>query len=346
MVAIERVSRRFGSLLALDDVSVDVGMGELLSLLGPSGSGKSTLLRIVAGVERPTTGRVTIAGAVVVHDTVFVEPETRQVGMVFQDYALFPHLTVAANVAFGLSRRPASERDRIVGSMLERVGLSRYASKYPHMLSGGERQRVALARALAPAPRVLLMDEPFSGLDGRLRDEVRRETLTLLRESKTTTVVVTHDPLEAIGMGGRIALLRGGRLLQCGSPEELYAAPVSAFAARFFGDVNELAGTCRDGHVHTAMGTFPAPPHLAGQATARVCIRPQHIHTTSPGRGVRGRVLSAEFLGDADRVLVVVDGVPAPVHMRTAAGMHLAPEAIVYLEVEPAAAMVLADESR
>jgi iron(III) transport system ATP-binding protein len=263
--------------------------------------------------------------------------------MVFQDYALFPHLTVEANVAFGLRGENRSETARRVRELLERVGLSRYSSSYPHALSGGERQRVALARALAPRPRVLLMDEPFSSLDPGLRERVRRDTLNVLRDTNTTTIIVTHDATEAVRLADRIALLRGGRLLQCGSPEELYTRPTTAFAAHFLGDVNELAGTCRNGRVETALGSFAAP-QLPEQTPARVCIRPQHLRMAGAPTAIKGRVLASEFLGEIERVLVNVDHLRTPVSVRLLGRTQLAPGDTVHLAVDPSDVVVVPDD--
>jgi iron(III) transport system ATP-binding protein len=344
MVALDELGAVFGRVVALDAVTLSVRAGEVMALLGPSGSGKSTLLRIVAGVERPTCGRVRIDGREVAGPGVFVEPEARHVGMVFQDYALFPHLTVAANVAFGLKGRDRAGH-AVTVHLLDRLGLARYASSYPHMLSGGERQRVALARALAPSPRVLLMDEPFSGLDGRLRDRVRQETLDLLRETGTTTLIVTHDPSEAMCLADRIALLREGRLQQCGTAEELYARPANAFTARFLSEVNELAGTCQRGHVETPLGSFAAP-HVAEQMPARVCIRPQHVHLATAPTDICGRVVASEFLGDADRVTVDVRGCGSPMALRVPGRARLSPGDTVFLQVDASHAVVFPDDGR
>ena len=344
MVAVEDVALRFGSCVALDAVSLEVETGEILCLLGPSGSGKSSLLRVVAGIERPSGGRVRIAGTDVTAPGVFVEPEQRRVGMVFQDFALFPHLTVAANVAFGLARRSRAEVDRTVGALLERLGLTRYATSYPHMLSGGERQRVALARALAPEPRVLLMDEPFSSLDDRLRDRVRQETIAVLRETGTTTIVVTHDPGEAMRIADRIALMRAGRLLQVGSAEDMYARPATAFAARFLSDVNEFAGACSRGLVDTALGRFPAP-HMPDEAPVRVCIRPQHILIAAGSTGIRARVVASEFLGHTERVTLDVPGANAPVSLHRSGRVRLVAGDSVFLDVDASGVVVVPDDA-
>jgi iron(III) transport system ATP-binding protein len=344
MVAVEGVSLRFEDIVALDEVSLDIQAGEILCLLGPSGSGKSSLLRVVAGIEHPSRGRVRLAGIDVAGPGVFVEPEQRRVGMVFQDYALFPHLTVEANVAFGLKGRARAEVERTIGALLERLGLTRYATSYPHVLSGGERQRVALARALAPKPRVLLMDEPFSSLDGRLRDRIRQETLGVLRETRTTTIVVTHDPGEAMRIADRIALLRAGRLLQVGSVEDLYSRPATAFAARFLSDVNELVGTCCCGRVDTALGSFSAP-HMPDQSAVRVCIRPQHVRVAGGPTDIRARVVSSEFLGETDRVTLEVMGVDAPVLLRVFGRAPLSPGDAVFLDVDASGVVVVPDDA-
>lgn len=343
-LALDRVSLAFGATPALADVSLEVRSGEIVFVLGPSGSGKSTLLRLVSGIERPQRGEVRLAGVTVAGPGVFVEPEDRRVGMVFQDFALFPHLTVEENVAFGV-KATRQDRDRLVADLLERLDIARYARRYPHMLSGGERQRVALARALAPRPAVLLMDEPFSSLDEQLRDRIGRETLALLRETSTTTVIVTHDPREALRAADRVALLRSGRLLQYGAPDEVYLRPASVFAARFLGDVNVITTTCRQGSATTAFGTFPAASALAG-ATVGVCIRPQHLRIARSPTGVRARVEAVEFLGETERVLVAVDGVPRLLALHTLGRASVDVGDVVWLDVDADRAIVVIDDER
>jgi iron(III) transport system ATP-binding protein len=342
-VELAGVKVRFGDIVALD-VSLTVADGEIVGLLGPSGSGKSTLLRVVAGVTRPDDGTVRLGGIEVAGPGTFIEPERRLVGMVFQDYALFPHLTIAANIGFGLKGDRAAVRDTVT-RWLDRLGLSRYAASYPHMLSGGERQRVALARALAPAPRVLLMDEPFSGLDGRLRDRVRRETLQLLRETNTTTIIVTHDPVEALRIGDRVALLRSGRLVQAGPAEEVYARPESPFVAQFLSETNELDAICRQGRVETAIGTFAAP-HVEGDVAVRVCVRPHDVRIAEGPTSVAARVVSTEFLGDADWMTLQVDGLDRPLSLRTSSRSGLRPGAPVFLDVDSSSVVVLSADDR
>jgi iron(III) transport system ATP-binding protein len=311
----EDVSRRFGDGLALDHVSIDVASGEVLCLLGPSGCGKTTLLRIAAGVERPSSGRVLLDGQEVAGPNQFVPPEKRGVGLMFQDFALFPHLSILNNVAFGLKSLTRREATTEALAALTRVGLAHYANEYPHILSGGEQQRVALARAIAPRPSVLLMDEPFSGLDPRLRERMREETLAILRETRATCIVVTHDAEEAMRMGDRVALLRRGRVVQTGKALDLYRAPKDILAARTFSDLNEIPARIENGVAATVLGRFPANG-LAEGARAIVCIRQRGVRLLPPGEGVPVRVLDARFLGDVALVEIAVQGLDAPLLAR------------------------------
>ncbi len=342
LLAVEALTLRHDAVVALREVSLSVSAGEVLCLLGPSGSGKSSLLRLVAGVERPTSGRVLLDGVEVAGPRAFVEPERRRVGMVFQDYALFPHLSVRANVAFGLRAWGRAEANEVVRTLLERLELTRHEGSYPHMLSGGERQRVALARALAPRPRVLLMDEPFSSLDGRLREHVRRQTMELLRDLQTTTLLVTHDPQEAARVADRIALLHAGRLVQCGPPEALYQRPATPFAASFFGEVNLLAGVCRSGRVDTPLGSFDAA-HLPEGAPCNVCIRPHHLRIAGAD-GIRAQVLRSEFLGEAHQLLLSVSGLSSPLLLRTPERAGLSPGDTTCLELHARDVFVVAND--
>ena len=312
-VAFEAVSQDYGSLRALDRVTLTIAPGELLCLLGHSGCGKTTLLRVAAGVETPTEGRVLLDGREVSGPGAFEPPERRGIGLMFQDYALFPHLTNLRNVMFGLKGLPSREAEAAARRALARVGLGTQADDFPDTLSGGEQQRVALARSIAPRPGVLLMDEPFSNLDRRLRDAVRDETVAILRETGATTVVVTHDPEEAMRIADRIVLMRSGSIVQAGTAEELYRRPTDLFAARFLCDFNEIEGLCQGGQVSTPVGIFPAP---AEGEDAVVCIRPQGVRLKPPGFCLDGRVRSRRFLGEVDLVHVAVQGLDRPLQAR------------------------------
>ncbi len=270
------ISHRYGRTVALDRVSVSVAEGEILCLVGPSGCGKSTLLRLAAGLETLQAGRIAIgADTVAVAGRPDTPPEARNIGFLFQDFALFPHLTVIENTAFGLHGLPGAERRPRARAALARVGMEKFAESYPHMLSGGQQQRVALARAMAPAPRLFLLDEPFSGIDARLRRRLLEDTWRVLKESKAASVVVTHDPEEAMLLGDRIAVMRAGRVLQIDTPDALYRHPRSAFVAEFMGEVNKYRGIVdAAGQVATPLGPIAAPA-LAPGAAAVVVVR-QH----------------------------------------------------------------------
>jgi iron(III) transport system ATP-binding protein len=300
-MAFENVSYAIGALQILREVSFSLSPGEVVCLLGPSGCGKTSLLRLAAGVSKPTAGRVLIDGAEVSGPQKFVPPEKRNVGLMFQDFALFPHMTVIENVAYGLYAIRRNEALAIAERALERVGLAHYRNAMPHGLSGGEQQRVALARAIVPRPQVMLLDEPFSGLDQRLRETVRTETLALLRETRATCIFVTHDPAEALEISDRILLMRAGKIVQAGTPQELYAHPVDAAAARFFGDYNELEGTVRNGMIETKLGRFVVSG-LTDGTQATLMVRPRAIRRALMGEGVEAFVSERRFLGDIVRL--------------------------------------------
>lgn len=313
----DHVSRSFDGFNAVRDFSLDVAAGQIVCLLGPSGCGKTTLLRIASGIERPTSGRVLLNGKEVSGAQSFVPPEKRNVGLMFQDFALFPHLTVLQNVAFGLKGLPQAEADKVAGAALERVGLIHYARNYPHTLSGGEQQRVALARAVAPRPSVLLMDEPFSGLDSRLRDEMREETRAVLRETRATCIIVTHQPEEAMQLGDVIAVMRAGKLVQTGGARELYHSPNNIFVARMFSAMNEIPSKVVNGKMDTALGVFDAGG-LADGTDAVMCVRERGIQLVPAGDGIAGRVVHVKFLGDAAVVEIAIDGLDKPLRARVA----------------------------
>lgn len=298
---IENANLSFGSKQVLFDVSFDVADGEFLCMLGPSGCGKTTTLRIAAGLEAPETGTVTINGEVVSNGRDVLAPEHRNVGFLFQDYALFPHLNVADNVAFGLRGKTGIAIDKRVSEVLQQVRMSDYANHHPHELSGGQQQRIALARALAPKPSVILLDEPFSGLDAALRAEVRDETLHVLKSSGVSAMMVTHDPEEAMFMGDKIVLMKDGRVVQVGSPVDLYCQPVDRFAASFFGEVNVLQGRVEHGRVKTPLGEVRTTDLADGQAVD-ILIRPEGIKLVRLGGDVsplqqQAKVSAARFLG-------------------------------------------------
>lgn len=334
----EQVFHSYGDVPAVQGVDLDIAPGEIVCLLGPSGCGKTTLLRLAAGVEQPDAGRILINDQDVTRGPTMLPPESRGVGLMFQDFALFPHLTNLANVMFGLRALPQAEAEREARRALDRVGLAALAGVYPHMLSGGEQQRVALARAVAPRPNVLLMDEPFSGLDRRLRDEVREETLGVLRESRVTCVAVTHDPEEALNMGDRIALMRAGKLVQVDAPEAIYRRPKDLFAARYFCDLNEFAGRVRGGGVDTPVGVFPAAGLTEGDE-AIVAVRPSGIQLQAGG-GIAGRLESRRFLGEVELLEIAIEGLDRPLRARVRSGGDLALNSEVAVAVDPAEVLV------
>ena len=345
-LSLDGVSHAYETVLAVDAVDLSVRPGEIVCLVGPSACGKSTLLRVAAGLEDLQRGVVRIGGQVVADDRRSVPPEKRGVGLVFQDYALFPHLTVLDNVRFGLTELSGkARRDRALQS-LRQVGMADQAEAYPHMLSGGQQQRVALARALAPVPRVLLLDEPFSGLDTRLRAQVRDETLHVLKQNAAATLVVTHDPEEAMFLADRIVLMRDGRIVQSGTPVDLYCRPKDAFAAAFFGEVNQIPGRVGAGVVETPFGPIPADGLTDGRPVD-VLIRPEGLHLragSDAGNGaLSGRVEAARLLGRTSLVhLSVDDGAGGDLHLHARMPGQFLPaeQSHVTIALDPAQAFV------
>ncbi|MGR3503741.1 ABC transporter ATP-binding protein [Pseudaestuariivita sp.] len=315
---VRSLTRAFGDVTVVEDVSFSIAPGQVTCLLGPSGCGKSTTLRMIAGVEHPDSGEIRVDGEVICDDALRLPPEQRGVGLMFQDFALFPHLSVAGNVGFGL-RGAKAERMARVDELLEKVSLSHLLDAYPHELSGGEQQRVALARALAPKPKVMLMDEPFSGLDNRLRDGIRDETLQVLRDEGTSVLLVTHEPEEAMGTADEIALMRDGALVQKGAPYNIYNAPVDKHAVAFFSDVNVIEGVAKGALVETPFGQFLCPGVPDGGGV-EIVFRPQHVKidfdrqgrgpnpTINDGVAARATVRRARFMGSESLVDFDVDG--------------------------------------
>ncbi|MDQ4081652.1 MAG: ABC transporter ATP-binding protein [Actinomycetota bacterium] len=291
MISAENVSKRFGAVVAVDGATLEVRRGEFVALLGPSGCGKTTLLRLVAGFEAPDGGTVAIGGRTVAGPRAWVPPERRQVAMVFQNYALFPHLTVERNVGFGLGRR----RSGRVAEVLSLVGLRGLEERYPHELSGGQQQRVALARALAPEPAVVLLDEPWSNIDPLRRAAMRDELAAILRAADVTVLVVTHDREEAFSVADRIAVMHEGRIEQTGRPEEVYYDPASRWSAEFVGAANVLAGRVVSAGVETPFGSFAAPA-ANGDTAVDVLVRPELLELV-PDEGGDAEVVAREFRG-------------------------------------------------
>ena len=296
---------------ALSEVSLTVGRGEILGLVGESGSGKSTLLRSIVGLEVPDAGSIRLAGRDVTGPGSWTPPEERPVGMLFQEGALFPHLDVAENVEFGLRGRGRGERRRRRSDVLRLVGLSEHADRHPHQLSGGQRRRAALARALAPEPELLLLDEPFTGLDANLTSRLRDEVGRILRETGTTAVIVLHDTDQVLPLADRIGVLDRGRLVQTGSPEEVYARPRSLYVARLFGPVNLLPARSRGGEVVSLLGRVRSAAGIEDVEALTVCYRPADLEVGRPGEfAAEGRVLEVGYRGDRLelRVRVPTDG--------------------------------------
>ena len=332
----EGVSHRYGSSRSLSDVSFSASPGEIVCVLGASGCGKTTLLRLAAGLERASSGRILINGGEVCSDGVFVPPEERNVGMIFQDCALFPHLRVRDNVAFGLSRLPRRSAVAAARAALTRVGLERYVDSWPHELSGGEQQRAALARSIAPRPSILLMDEPFSGLDRGLREGMRDETLSLLKETRASCVLVTHDPEEAMWMADRIVFLREGRVVQDAPPLDLYNRPTDIGVARYFSALNEFRSRVVGGSADTPVGCFPAP-HLSEGSEALVAVRPQGLLPLRGGEregvGRNGLVTASRFLGSSHLISALFEGLDRPALSRPPVRLEIAAGDVLPFEV-------------
>ncbi|MXQ14642.1 ABC transporter ATP-binding protein [Microvirga makkahensis] len=300
-LSLERVSKEFGTFTAVCDVDLAIEKGEFVSLLGPSGCGKTTTLQMIAGLVEPTKGRISLDGRDITHE----KPNRRGLGVVFQSYALFPHMTVAQNVAFGLEMRriPQAERTERVREALALVQLSAFADRYPRQLSGGQRQRVAIARALVIAPPVLLLDEPLSNLDAKLREEMQFELRRIQRKVGTTTIMVTHDQAEALSISDRVVVMESGRMTQVDAPYRLYEQPSNAFISSFVGKTNLLAGTWRRGgassgaEIGGVLLETPAP-EIADGTPVTLSIRPEKILLCDAGAGrLDGRVASRFFLG-------------------------------------------------
>ena len=316
VLELDGVTRSFGAETAVEDLTLSVYEGELLTLLGPSGCGKTTTLRLLAGLDRPDGGRIRVDEETVAGPDSFVAPDDRDVGLVFQSFALFPHLTVAENVAFGIDDWPAAEREERVTELLDLVDLADYGDHSPDDLSGGQRQRVALARSLAPEPDVLLLDEPFSNLDVSLRTEMREEVRNIIKETGVTAVSVTHDQEEALSISDRVAVIHDGSVEQTGRPEVVFEQPESRFVAEFLGQAGFVSGQLASEAVETDLGTLPADvveglgPEYDG-ATIDVMVRPDDLVATPADDGSNagnGEIVHRQYTGPSFVYQVRLDG--------------------------------------
>lgn len=323
----EDLYKSFGATTAVDGVGFEVRDGEILALLGPSGCGKTTTLRLVAGFERADAGQIRIAGTRVEGADAHVAPEKRRVGLVFQDYALFPHLDVAGNVGFGLDR--SRRRNGRVGEMLELVGLEGLGSRYPRELSGGQQQRVALARALAPEPDVLLLDEPFSNLDQTMRQRVRADVETILRDAGVTAIFVTHSQDEALSMADTVCVMRDGQIVQSAAPEELYLHPATPFVAEFIADATIVSGIRTDFGVDCRFASLAYDGPIPEGESVWVAIRPESVRLERDDKG--GWIIQdREYYGHDEVVtLVQLEGSGSALRCRLDAGHILANGATV-----------------
>lgn len=331
----DAVEVRLGGRVVLDRFSLALKPGEIVCLLGESGSGKSTALRVAAGIQPVHGGEVRINGRVVSSADVNTPPDRRGIGLMFQDFALFPHLSVLDNVLFGLRRLGRQDALAQARAALRRVGLGDREGDFPHRLSGGQQQRLALARSVAPRPGVLLLDEPFSSLDARMRETVREETLAVLRETHVTSLIVTHDPEEAMVLGDRVALLRQGRIAQVGTPTDIYRHPVDLNAARFFSPMSEIACIVRDSAARTPLGSVPTPG-LANGAAVTVAIRPNGgARMARLGPGAPGRIIAKRDAIGTDICEVSVDGLDAPLGLRQPSDAELSVGQDVFVTLNP-----------
>ena len=300
----DQVSHRYGEEPVLRDVTLSGQAGEITCLLGPSGSGKSTLLRLAAGLERLQSGTILLDGDMLAEPGREPPPERRPIGLVFQDHVLFPHMTVRANVEFGLRAMGSSERRRTAEACMASVGLADLAERYPDTLSGGQQQRVALARALAPTPRAILLDEPFANVDATLRRTLREDARRALRSTGGITLLVTHDPEEALELADHIAILEGGRIVQAGHPDEIWHRPAHKTVAELFGQAQHVRGTLHEGVIATAFGDLPSKARIDGPVD--VVVRPNDVALRPASQGPR--VADVRFLGDRYTVFVEHQG--------------------------------------
>lgn len=301
ILQVDGISKRYreGMAYAVCRVSFDLKPGELMALVGESGSGKTTLLRIIAGLEHPDEGAIYLSGQAMVGGSKAVPPNQRGIGLLFQDYALFPHLTIFQNIAFGLHGLSKSEQALCVRDMMAVTGLEIDAGRYPHEISGGQQQRVALARALAARPRLLLLDEPFSNLDTILREQIREDVKEIIAKTRTTAILVTHDIKDALAMADRIAVMDKGRLLQIDTPGAIYHRPINAYVARLFGKFNVVDVEVEGEFLRTGFGSLLLTNDMRSRLSSRICFRPEHAQLTNPSdSSLFGIVRTCNFFGD------------------------------------------------
>ncbi|MCH6199105.1 ABC transporter ATP-binding protein [Aquiflexum sp. LQ15W] len=306
ILSLQKINKKYSQAkeFAVNDISFDVIEGEILALVGESGSGKTTLLRLIAGLEHPDSGSISLSGQVIVEGRKSVPAHERQVGMVFQDYALFPHLTILDNVKFGI-KKTMGDPMQIAKKTLELVGLNEDVNKYPHQLSGGQQQRVALARAIAPNPKILLMDEPFSNLDALLKDQVREEIRQIIKKTGITAIFVTHDTKDALSTADRIAILHKGYLQQIDIPKELYENPVNPYVANFFGKRNDLLATPSGEGFYTSFGFITDPEAKKHKHPVSLIFRPEHAEVVQrPGQQLSGKIVKTSYFGSHQMVKI------------------------------------------
>jgi len=305
IIKLDNVTKYYGDTLAIEDISFSVSPGEILVLLGQSGCGKTTTLRLIAGLERPDSGVISIQNRIVSGNNNWVPPERRRIGMVFQDYALFPHLTIHQNIAFGLNQLKREQRNKRVKEMLELIELPDKADTYPHELSGGQQQRIALARALAPNPDIILLDEPFSNLDTALRAQVRGHVRDILHETKTTAIFVTHDQEEALSLSNEVAVIHRGELMQVASPQAIYNRPVNKHVAQFIGEANFVPAHAKGMIANSPLGNVKLFHETAGNV--ELLIRPEALRINLNDKGTPAVILWREFFGHAQRLGLQLD---------------------------------------
>lgn len=341
---IQQLSKKFGQQYAVHDTTWQANLGDIVCLLGHSGCGKTTMLRLIAGLELPSAGYIKLGDRVLWSQNQHIAAEQRNIGLVFQDYALFPHLTVFDNIKFGLTHLNKQEQLQITQNALKHVSLAHHADKYPHMLSGGEQQRVALARALAPKPDVLLMDEPFSNLDRRLRDRIRQDTIQILRQLATTTVIVTHDPEEALQIADHIILMHEGNIIQAGTPKALYNTPNCLFSAEYFSTLNQIPCQLKNNMLHSHCGHFQfkvndsavSQIHLV-QQDYLYCFRPYHVSLELEKNElyhVDATVMSQAYLGHQQSIQLKIKNTDYLIHAQIAFNEQLAIGQQVFIHIQ------------